>query len=124
MNPVLFIPGPTEVAPEVLTEMSRPAIGHRGAECARLWKTARAGLRKLMHTDSEVLILTGPASAMMEAAVRNTVHSRSLHLVNGAFSQRWYEIARSCGKDSIAVNQEWGKGFATEAATAIKDYLQ
>ena len=114
MNPVLFIPGPTEVAPEVLTEMSRPAIGHRGAECARLWKTARAGLRKLMHTEAEVLILTGPASAMMEAAVRNTVQSRSLHLVNGAFSQRWYEIAKSCGKDAIAVDQEWGRGFTAK----------
>ena len=123
MNPVLFIPGPTQVAPEILSEMSRPAIGHRSAECAQLWKTARAGLRKLMRTDAEVLILTGPASAMMEAAVRNTVHSRSLHLINGAFSQRWFDIAKSCGKNAIAVNQQWGKGFTAEdVAAALEEH--
>jgi predicted phosphoserine aminotransferase len=123
MNPVLFIPGPTEVAAEVLKEMSRPAIGHRSAECARLWKTARAGLRNLMHTDSEVLILTGPASAMMEAAVRNTVHARSLHLVNGAFSRRWYEIAKACGKDAILTDKEWGQGFtARDLAAALGEH--
>ena len=28
---ILFTPGPTEVSPEILREMSRPVIGHRGA---------------------------------------------------------------------------------------------
>jgi predicted phosphoserine aminotransferase len=111
MNPVLFIPGPTQVAPEILAEMSRPAIGHRGEECARLWRTARAGLSRLMRTESEVVILTGPATAMMEAAIRNTVPTRSLHLVNGAFSARWHQIALACGKEAVAVEKSWGEGF-------------
>jgi predicted phosphoserine aminotransferase len=114
MNETLFIPGPTQVAPEILSEMSRPAIGHRSAECARLWGTARAGLRRLMQTRGEIVMLTGPASAMMEAAIRNTVQQRSLHLVNGAFSQRWYEIAAACGVDAVAVEREWGEGFAAD----------
>ena len=123
MNPVLFIPGPTQVAPEILAEMSRPAIGHRSAECARLWGQARTGLRKLMDTDGEIIMLTAPASAMMEAAIRNTVHDRSLHLVNGAFSQRWLEIAKSCGKTAIAVEKEWGQGFtASDLATALEEH--
>ena len=95
MNPVLFIPGPTQVDPEVLAEMSRPAIGHRSAECARLWKTSRDGLRTLMQTENEIVMLTGPASAMMEATVRNLVSGRSLHLVNGAFSRRWFSSSSS-----------------------------
>ncbi len=117
-SPKLFLPGPTQVAPEILAEMSRPAIGHRGAECARLWRTARAGLRRLMGTEGELLMLTGPASAMMEAAVRNTVRERSLHLVNGAFSKRWFDIARACGKQAVAVEQEWGHGFGAEDLAA------
>ena len=72
----LFIPGPTQVAPEILAEMAKPAIGHRTAECARLWRESRDGLRKLMHTKSEVMILTAPASAFMEAAIRNTVKTK------------------------------------------------
>lgn len=123
MNPILFIPGPTQVAPEVLAEMSRPAIGHRSDECARLWRTARAGLGRLMQTRAEVLLITGPASAMMEAAIRNTVDRRSLHLVNGAFSARWHEIAASCGRDAVACSKEWGEGFtATDLARALEEH--
>lgn len=118
MNPILFIPGPTQVAPEILAEMSRPAIGHRSAECARLWKAARAGLGRLMQTQAEVILLTAPASALMEAAIRNTVRERSLHLVNGAFSQRWHEIAVACGKDAVAVDIPWGEGFTAQSLAA------
>jgi predicted phosphoserine aminotransferase len=119
----LFIPGPTDVAPEILTEMSRPAIGHRSAECARLWGESRAGLRKLMQTDGEIVMLTAPATAMMEASVRNLVRERSLHLVNGAFSNRWFEAAKACGKTALAVEKEWGQGFtADDLAAALREH--
>lgn len=117
-QPKLFIPGPTEVAPEILAEMANPAIGHRAPECARLWSGAREGLARLMHTTGEVCILTAPASAMMEAAIRNCVQSRSLHLVCGAFSKRWYEIALACGKEATAIETEWGHGFSAEELRA------
>ena len=110
----LFIPGPTQVAPEILAEMAKPAIGHRTAECARLWRESRDGLRKLMHTKSEVMILTAPASAFMEAAIRNTVKTKSLHLVCGAFSKRWFDIAKSTGVDAIAVEKKTGQGFSAD----------
>lgn len=119
----LFIPGPTEVSSEVLNEMARPAIGHRTAECAELWKTARAGLGRLMQTKNEVLILTAPASAMMEGAIRNTVKTRSLHLINGAFSKRWFDIAKSCGVDAIAATKPMGEGFtADDLRAALSEY--
>jgi len=117
----LFIPGPTQVAPEILAEMSRPAIGHRTEECARLWKECRDGLRQLMATEGEILMITGPASAMMEAAIRNTVADRSLHLVCGAFSKRWFDIALSCGKDAVALELPLGQGFRGEE---VREALQ
>jgi len=110
----LFIPGPTQVAPEILAAMASPAIGHRTEECARLWKNARAGLARLMNSSGEICLLTAPASAMMEAAIRNTVRGRSLHLVCGAFSRRWFQIAQACGKDAVAVETEWGHGFSAQ----------
>jgi predicted phosphoserine aminotransferase len=110
----LFIPGPTQVSPEILVEMSKPAIGHRTVECARLWQEARVGLRKLMHTKNEVMILTAPASAFMEAAIRNTVKNKSLHLICGAFSKRWFDIAKSTGVDAIAVEKKMGQGFSAD----------
>ena len=122
-QPKLFIPGPTEVAPEVLAQMANPAIGHRAPECARLWKNARQSLGRLMQATGEICLLTAPASAMMEAAIRNGVRERSLHLVCGAFSKRWFEIARSCGKDAVSVETEWGQGFsAEELRAALEEY--
>ncbi|MFT7516742.1 MAG: putative phosphoserine aminotransferase [Myxococcota bacterium] len=118
----LFIPGPTQVSPEILAEMSRPAIGHRTPECARLWRESRQGLQKLMHTKNEVLILTAPASAFMEAAIRNTVKNKSLHLVCGAFSKRWFEIAKSTGVEAVAVEKKMGQGFsAAELRQALNE---
>ena len=117
----LFIPGPTEVAPEILAEMARPAIGHRTPECARLWHHCRTGLARLMHTGGEVVMLTAPASAMMEAAIRNTVASRSLHLVCGAFSKRWAEVADSCGVQADRFEVPMGEGFTAEMLRARLD---
>ena len=110
----LFIPGPTQVHPEVFAEMARPAIGHRTEECARLWGTARAGLARLMQTEHEIVMLTAPATAMMEAAVRNLVPSRSLHLVQGAFSKRWLEVGRANGKQADALEVPMGSAVDAE----------
>ena len=110
----LFIPGPTQVSPKILAEMARPAIGHRTEECARLWKGSREMISKVMFTQNEIVMLTSPASAMMEAAIRNTVSNKSLHLVCGAFSKRWFEIAKSTGVDAIAIEKEMGQGFSAE----------
>ncbi|MHC4379692.1 MAG: pyridoxal-phosphate-dependent aminotransferase family protein [Planctomycetota bacterium] len=118
----LFIPGPTQVHPDILAEMARPAIGHRTEECARLWGNARAGLRRLMFTDNEVLMLTAPASAMMEAAVRNLVAGSSLHVVNGAFSKRWRDIALANGKDANTLEVPLGQGVtAAGLRAALED---
>ncbi|MFK5956493.1 MAG: alanine--glyoxylate aminotransferase family protein [Planctomycetota bacterium] len=114
----LFIPGPTQVHPDILQQMARPAIGHRTPECAALWAQARSGLRKLMHTQNEVLMLTAPASAMMEAAIRNLVAGSSLHVVNGAFSKRWRDIALANGKDAHSLEIPWGEGVDADGLRA------
>jgi predicted phosphoserine aminotransferase len=62
-----------------------------------------------MQTDAEILMLTAPASAMMEAAVRNLVHARSLHLVNGAFSKRWFDIGVANGTQAEKLEVPMGE---------------
>ena len=49
---MLWIPGPTEVRPEILAECSRPAIGHRSAAMTEL--TGELG--KAMEEMGEVLV--------------------------------------------------------------------
>ena len=45
-----FIPGPTEIRPEILAEMTRPVMGHRGKEFEGMFARIEAGLRDVLLT--------------------------------------------------------------------------
>jgi aspartate aminotransferase-like enzyme len=44
---------------------------------------------------------------LQEAAIRNFVHKRVLCIVNGAFADRWYEVAVYNGKEADELAFEW-----------------
>ncbi len=104
-----FLPGPTEVHPDVLAAQVQPMIGHRGPEIVELMARLEAGLKPVFATERPVIISTSSATGLMEAAVRNGAGTgRVLALVNGAFSLRFAEIARMCGKDVEIWEVPWG----------------
>lgn len=92
-----FLPGPTEVLPEILTALSRPMIGHRGKGMEELMAGIQPQLQRVFRTTRPVYIGTCAATGFMEGALRNGARARVLSLVNGAFSERFHHIARSCG---------------------------
>ena len=51
MRKKLFIPGPVEVAPEILQAMATPMVGHRMAEYAVLHRGVKEKLKRLLETD-------------------------------------------------------------------------
>jgi len=104
-----FLPGPTEVHPDVLQAQARPMIGHRGPAIEELMGRIQEGLQMLFRTERHVLISTSSATGFMEAAVRNGIRNRVLSLVNGAFSGRFANIAESCGKGVDRLEVPWGE---------------
>jgi predicted phosphoserine aminotransferase len=110
----LFIPGPTEVRPEVLQQLSRPMIGHRSREFSRLFRSLQPRLQELFQTRHPVYLSTSSGSGLWEAAVRNCVRCRCLHLVNGAFGEHWRRVTRANGKQSVSVEVEWGRPILPE----------
>jgi len=44
--------------------------------------------------------------------VRNGVHTKCLNLVNGAFSERWCRTTLANGKQSVAVEVDWGQAIS------------
>lgn len=104
-----FLPGPTEVHPDVLQAQARPMIGHRGPAIEELMGRIQDGLGMLFRTERHVLVSTSSATGLMEAAVRNGVRERVLSLVNGAFSGRFANIAESCGKQVDRLEVPWGE---------------
>ena len=106
-----FLPGPTDVHPEILAAMARPMIGHRSSGMERLLKTVAPQLGALARTARPVLIGTTSATGFMEMAVRNGVRRRALSLVNGAFSDRFAALVGSCGKEGIRLEVPLGSAI-------------
>lgn len=99
-----FLPGPTEVHPEVLGAMDRPMIPHRGRAMVELLQGMDDPLRALFRTEGRPVIGTCAATGFMEMAVRCGVRQRVLSLVGGAFGQRFAAIARACGRDVVTLD--------------------
>lgn len=103
-----FLPGPTEVRPEILRAMMKPMIGHRVREMEDLMSRIQPGLKYIFRTDRPVYVSASSATGLMEGAVRNGVRRRVLCLVNGAFSERFFRIAQSTGLEADPLEVEWG----------------
>ncbi|PYK81679.1 MAG: aminotransferase [Verrucomicrobia bacterium] len=105
----LFIPGPVEVSERTLAAFSRPMIGHRGEGFKSLYREIHPLLQGLFGTKQPVFLSTSSAWGVMEAAIRNVVRERVLCCMCGAFSDKWFDVARRCGKEAEALQVEWGK---------------
>ena len=116
----LFIPGPIEVRKEVLEAQGEWMIGHRSADFEALFARVQPKLRQVFYTKSRVYISTSSGSGLWEAASRNCIRDdkKVLHLVNGAFSERWADVSRSNGKKVDVVEAEWGKAVKPEQLEA------
>jgi predicted phosphoserine aminotransferase len=120
-----FLPGPTEVRPEILAAMNQPMIGHRVTEMEELIGRIQPRLRTIFRTERPVYISASSATGLMEGAVRNGARKRVLSLVNGAFSARFHQIARATGLEADALELPWGEAHTPELlrdALARGDY--
>ena len=114
-----FLPGPTEVLPEILEAQVRPMMGHRGTATEALLGAVDPPLRAAFRTQNPVIISTCSATGLMEAAIRNGVRRRVLCLVNGAFSQRFADIAKACGTDHVVAEVPLGETFEADRVRAL-----
>jgi aspartate aminotransferase-like enzyme len=112
----LRIPGPTPVPEEVLHELSRPMINHRGREYASMLSECSEGVKRVFQTQNDVIFYPSSGSGTLEAAVVNTMSpgDRVLGVSIGSFGKRWGEIARRYGADVTMLEFEWGKGADPE----------
>lgn len=117
-----FLPGPTEVHPDVLAAMTRPVIGHRGGEMSALLGACDPVLRAIFRTTRPVYVASSSATGLMEGAVRNGVRSRALSLVNGAFSARFRDLVDDCGREVEMYDVEMGRAHDPEEVyTRLRD---
>jgi aspartate aminotransferase-like enzyme len=104
----LHIPGPVEVSAKTFKAFCSPMIGHRGQGFKDLYAKIQPQLQQLLYTKQLVFLSTSSAWGVMEGAVRNLVRKRVLNCMCGAFSDKWLDVSKRCGKDAEPLQVPWG----------------
>jgi aspartate aminotransferase-like enzyme len=114
----LFIPGPVEVSEKTFQAFRRPMIGHRSGEFKKLYAAIHPLLQELFGTKQPVFLSTSSAWGVMEGAIRNLVQKKVLNCMCGAFSDKWFDVSKRCGKPAEALQVEWGQPILPEQIDA------
>jgi aspartate aminotransferase-like enzyme len=114
-----FPPGPTDVRPEILAAMLQPMIPHRSDAFESMFARAQTGLRQVFDTERPVYVSASSATGMMEAGVRCAPEGAVLSLVNGAFSERFANIAVACGRKVDRYEIPWGEAHDPARLTEL-----
>jgi aspartate aminotransferase-like enzyme len=109
-----FLPGPTDVRPEVLAAQAQPMFGHRGARMRAMLAAMQPSLQACFGTTQPVFIATCSGTGLLEAAVRSGVRERVLVPVGGYFGEYFARIAESCGKLVFRVEIHPGTAITPE----------
>ncbi len=114
MHKKLFIPGPVEVKEDVLLKMATPMIGHRTKDASILQRSISDKMRKVMYTQSEILLSTSSGSGLMEGAIRSCTRKKAAVFSVGSFGDRWYKMAKANRVEADIFKSELGKHTSAE----------
>lgn len=123
-DPLLMIPGPTNLPLEVREALSGPGFYHRGEQMCELLDRCTSGLERLMATTGDVLTLSSSGTGALEASITNFLSpgDRVLVIEAGKFGERLGEIATAFGADVATLTVEPGRaadpGAVAEALAA------
>jgi serine---pyruvate transaminase len=107
----LLTPGPTPVPEETLLEMAKPVHYHRTPEAKQMLAEVLDGVKYVFQTQYDVIPLTCSGTGAMEAALVNTVPGggKAISLFAGRFGERWHNLWKTYGIESIAVTAPHGQ---------------
>jgi phosphoserine aminotransferase len=116
---VNFTPGPSQLyftVPDHAREAFKsgiPSLSHRSKLFEQISAETTSGIRELLNVPAGYEIyFTSSATEIWERIIQNLVEEKSLHLVNGSFSKRFYEIALQLNKRPEKIEVKEGEGFS------------
>ncbi|MDH5379246.1 MAG: aminotransferase class V-fold PLP-dependent enzyme [Cyclobacteriaceae bacterium] len=116
MKKIYFTPGPSElyftVEDHIKTALKKgvPSISHRSSQFKSIYSETVEGIRQLLNLPENYYIgFTSSANEVWERILQNLVVNKSTHLVNGAFSNKFYEFATLMGKDATKIEADYGQ---------------
>ena len=113
---VNFLPGPSDLAPEVERAFARAPIHHRAPECRDLLRRTRGALAELFGaSQAHVFSGSGTAANDLVAGVLAGYSASGVILTNGEFGERLLDHATRAGAQFHAISVPWGAPLALEA---------
>ena len=109
-----FLPGPTDILPDVLATLTTPLFSHRSPRMQAMLTAMQPLLQECFGTRQPVFIATASGTALLEAAVRSGVKERVLVAVGGYFGEYFARIAEGCGKQALRVELHPGTAITPE----------
>ncbi len=107
---IYFTPGPSALyftAEEHIKQALRlqiPEISHRSGDFKTIFEKASNHIRTLLDVPaSHHIAFVSSATEIWERLIENLVEKNSLHLVNGAFSKRFFEMAAELGRQPESI---------------------
>ena len=110
----MFVPGPVDVADEVLAAQTKAMMPHRSKDFEEIFRRVEAKAQQVFYTQFRVFQGTHSGSGMQEAGIRSFAKKTVLSCINGAFSERWYEVAVTNGKEADRLDVEWGMAITPD----------
>jgi aspartate aminotransferase-like enzyme len=110
-----FNPGPVWVRPQVMQALTGPMLSHRSQAFMDLYGRIQARLPKVFRTARMAHTLATSATGVWESALISCVEGPVLALCNGAFSDKWGEMATRMGLEADILKFEWGQAVPPDA---------
>ncbi len=116
-----FLPGPTDVRPEVYAATAQPMFFHRSPRMVALLQGIQPSLQEMFGTSRPVFTATSSATGLMETAVRNGVAERVAVVTGGYFGEMFARVAEACGKEVVRIAVPHGEAITPEQLDALLD---
>lgn len=116
----LLTPGPTPLLPEALHAMMGSDIHHRTEDFRKVYKSVLGGLKEVMQTQNDVIVLVASGSGAMEASIQNCFSCGEEVLVctAGKFGERWTSLTKAFGLKPTVIEEPYGSTVKPEQVAA------
>jgi aspartate aminotransferase-like enzyme len=113
----LLTPGPTPLYPPALHAMMASDIHHRTEDFRKAYRSCLADLKEVMGTAHDVLMFCASGTGAMDATVSNLFSKGDKVIVcsAGKFGERWLEMTKAYGLDTLLLSAPYGKSVEAEA---------
>src|SRR6202142_1563929 len=106
----LFTPGPTPLLLEAQLRALTMTLHHRTDAFRKLMVETLEGLRYYFNTKNDVVVFASSGTGAMEGAISNLLSPGERVLIGtaGKFGERWVQLAKAYGIESVVVEAPYG----------------